>query len=228
MTVTKNGAAQTGNTTTYTYTWWDALLQNTTNYVSGAVNNTSTFYYDKSGHLQSVNITDGRPRTVSFITDTNGQVMLRREQDNLSTGDPKELHYYFNGLKTGVISNNGTSDVDYAASIAQHTAAPGTGPFQNGAASGSSYADFDQSYDPINGLNYQQTASRYTVREGDTLESIAAQVWGDAALWYKLAEANGLTGSASLAAGMSLVIPNTVHVATRNKRSPQPLFRKQR
>ena len=138
------------------------------------------------------------------------------------------MHYYFNGLKTGVISNNGTSDVDYAASIAQHTgAATGSGAFQTDSYR-QSYADFDQSYDPINGLNYQQTASRYTVREGDTLESIAAQVWGDASLWYKLAEANGLTGSASLAAGMSLVIPNTVHVATRNKRSPQPLFRKQR
>ena len=47
--------------------------------------------------------------------------------------------------------------MDYAASIAQHTSTPGTGPFQNGAASGSSYADFDQSYDPLNGLNYQQT-----------------------------------------------------------------------
>ena len=67
------------------------------------------------------------------------------------------MHYYFNGLKTGVISNNGTSDVDYAASIAQHTSTPGTGPFLNGSASSSSYADFDQSYDPLNGLGVPGT-----------------------------------------------------------------------
>lgn len=118
----------------------------------------------------------------------------------------------------------GTADVDYAASIAQHTSTPGTGPFQNGSASSASYADFDQSYDPINGLNYQSTASRYTVSEGDTLESIAATVWGDASLWYKIAEANGLNSSAQLVAGMSLVIPSTVHVATQNNTNTYKVY----
>lgn len=166
--------------------------------------------------MQSVNIQDGRPRTVSFITDANGQVLQRDEVDNKSTGDPRELHYYFNGLKVGDISNNGTSDVDYVTSMAQHIAIPGTGPFRNGSASSTSYADFDQSYDPINGLNYEGTSSRYTVQAGDTLEAIALQVWGDASFWYLIADANGLDGTEPLAAGMSLVIPNKVHNAHNN------------
>jgi hypothetical protein len=54
------------------------------------------------------------------------------------------------------------------------------------------------------------TDGRYTVRDGDTLQGIAASVWGDASLWYMIAEANGLSGSESLAAGSSLIIPDKV------------------
>ena len=32
---------------------------------------------------------------------------------------------------------------------------------------------------------------------GDTLTGIARRLWGDANLWYKLAEANGLSGTSS-------------------------------
>ena len=51
----------------------------------------------------------------------------------------------------------------------------------------------------------------YVVDEGDSLMSIARSVWGDAQLWYLIAEANGLSGPASpLPAGMILTIPNNV------------------
>jgi len=90
---------------------------------------------------------------------------------------------------------------------------PGTGPFRNGATTPTSYADFDQSYDPINGLNYESTSSRYTVTEGDTLEGIASKLWGDASFWYMLADANGLSSSDALVSGMRLIVPNKVHNA---------------
>lgn len=126
--VTKNNVAQAGNTTTYSYKWWDNALQSKTNYVSGSTNNTSTFYYDSGGRLQSVYIQDGRPRTVSFITDSQGQILQRDESDNQSShGDPRELHYYFNGMGVGDISNNGTSDVDYVTSIARRVPQPASG-----------------------------------------------------------------------------------------------------
>jgi hypothetical protein len=168
-----------------------------------------------------VNIVDGRSRTVSFVTDGNGLILERDEVDNLSppqnnpslNGDPRELHYYFNGIRVGDVSNNGTSDVDYVASIGAHQASQGAGAFRNGSAYSSPYADFDQSYDPINGLTYQSTASRYTVQEGDTLEAIALRLWGDASFWYLIADANGLTGAEPLVAGQTLSIPNKVHNA---------------
>lgn len=215
-TVTKDGDAQTGNTTTYNYKFWDGAIQSKTNYVSGSDNWTSTFYYDTSGRLTSVYAQDGRPRTITFINDASGQILQRDENDNQSGGDPRELHFYFNGLRVGDISNNGTSDVDYVASIASHTATGGTGAFRGGSSSSTNYADFDQSYDPINGLTYESTATRYTVQSGDTLEAIAQQVWGDASFWYMIADANGLSASDSLVAGQSLIIPNKVHNAHNN------------
>ena len=214
--VTKNGAAQTGNTTTYSYKWWGGAVQSKTSYVSGGTTNSSTFYYDESGHLTSVYVQDGRARTISFINDANGQILQRDEVDNQSGGDPRELHFYFNGLRVGDISNNGTSDVDYVASLWQHIAVPGAGAFRNGSTYATSYADFDQSYDPINGLNYESAATRYTVAAGDTLESIALSLWGDASYWYLIADANGLDGTETLVTGQSLIVPNKVHNSHNN------------
>jgi hypothetical protein len=42
------------------------------------------------------------------------------------------------------------------------------------------------------------------------LQSIAQSQWGDASLWYLLADANGLTGSETLTAGMVLNVPSKV------------------
>ena len=119
-------------------------------------------------------------------------------------------------MRVGDISNNGTSDVDYATSITQHTTAGGLGAFRNGATTSTYFADFDQSYDPINGLNYEGAGTRYTVQAGDTLETIAQNLWGDAAFWYLIADVNGLDGSEALDPGMSLIIPNKVHNSHNN------------
>jgi len=49
-----------------------------------------------------------------------------------------------------------------------------------------------------------------TVIDGDTLQSIAARVYGNANLWFVLADANGLDGSQQLKAGTKLLVPNTI------------------
>ena len=161
--------------------------------------------------------------------------MQRDEADNnQSGGDPRELHYYFNGIAVGDIGNNGTSDVDYATSIAEHRAPVATGShagaFNYGTVSNvlksnvnvsTSYADFDQAYDPINGLTYQNTSSQYTVAAGDTLQSIAYQIWGNSSFWYMIADANGLMGDETLSAGQVLTIPNKVH----NSHNTSDVFR---
>jgi YD repeat-containing protein len=225
-TTTKGGVSQPTTDTKTTLVWWDSAQAShvtfTPNIASPGTTNNSSYYYDDAGHLQSVYIQDGRSRTVSFVNNAEGQILSRDESDSLGTGDPRQLHYYFNGQRIGDISNNGSSSVDYVAANAQRTGVPGTGPFAGGSATSVPYADFDQSYDPINGLDYAQAASRYTVNTGDTLASIATQLWGDASLWYKLAQANGLTGSETLVAGMSLIVPAGVRSSSNSDSTFRP------
>jgi hypothetical protein len=75
-------------------------------------------------------------------------------------------------------------------------------------------ADFSFGYQPISG-NYPGAApGAYTVRQGDSLKSIARSAYGDSRLWYRIAEANGLGGDDDLRVGQTLTIPagvGTVH-----------------
>jgi YD repeat-containing protein len=186
----------------------------TSDYVTSSLQDT-WYTHDGSGFLTSAFIDDGRMRTITLVNDAEGRVLQRDEEDyHTDVGDPRELHYYFNGRRVGDIGNNGTSNTDYASSILVHQTKPGTGVFRNGLGGSEAsltYADFDQSYDAINGLNYESAASSYTVQAGDTISTIAQTVWGDASLWYLLAEANGLNGSETLIAGSTLSVPNKIH-----------------
>ncbi len=65
---------------------------------------TSTYSYDANGHLKQVQIADGRPRSVSFASNAEGQILSRREADNkTATGDPSEFRFYLNGETIGLI-----------------------------------------------------------------------------------------------------------------------------
>lgn len=170
-----------------------------------------------AGELSSVSIADGRPRSVYYTNDLTGQVVRRNEQDNdYKKGDPSELWYRFNGRTLGYVGNNGTQDTSYQASIDSRTRTQGTGAFDGGSSYGIAYADFDQSVAPITSFAQGSGGGSYTVRGGDTLGGIAAQLWGDAGLWYKLAEANGLSSASALVAGQSLTIPSGVQKATHS------------
>ncbi|MFZ5748783.1 MAG: LysM peptidoglycan-binding domain-containing protein, partial [Pseudomonadota bacterium] len=152
--------------------------------------------------------------------------MIRRDESdgNGSLGDPHEVWYRFGGRQLGYTGNNGTSDVDYATSIAERQARPVAvpGPFRGGSSYGASYADFAQSWDPINSYQQGSNGGSYTVRAGDTLGSIAAQLWGDSSLWYKLGEANGIAGAGALNEGQVLIVPSGVSKSTHNAGTFQP------
>ena len=71
---------------------------------------------------------------------------------------------------------------------------------------------------------YAQTSAsgRYTGRSGETLATVAASLYGDANLWYKLAEANGLGGNATLSEGQQLTLPTGVSRNTHNASTFKP------
>jgi hypothetical protein len=62
----------------------------------------------------------------------------------------------------------------------------------------------------------------YTVQSGDTLQSIASQLWGDSSLWYKLAEANGIQSDMALTEGRRLNVPAGVSRTHHNASTFRP------
>ncbi len=201
------------SSTTNSYVWWDDARQSGIIYkpnVGQSSTNTTGFNYDYNGHLRSAVIADGRPRTVYYDNDVSGQIYRRWEwtTSSQSGSNPLDNYYIFDGIKIGETSNNGPSELDYAAQIAARDDTPPTGAFRYGSAQ--NYADFDQSYDLINANSEPGSASSFPVRAGDTLESIAQALWGDASLWYLLAAENGVGRSDAIAQGMSIRVPPKV------------------
>ena len=151
-------------------------------------------------------------RLIIGEADLTGQI-LTRDESSVATLNPHAKSYVFNGVGQGTVNNDGTDNMTFAAAVDAGTVAPpatNPGPFRGGATFGSSYASFDRQHDAVNPANTESTPAAYTVRSGDTLQSVAQAAWGDANLWYLIAAANGLTGSETLVTGRTLTIPNKI------------------
>lgn len=209
----KNGSdsAVPDPNTVYSYAWYDGAVQSAVAYKpvwNQSTTYTTTNTLSSTGITVSSYIGDGRPRTVSFTNDVYGQVIARDESDNnYSKGDPHQRWYRFNGREIGTVGNNGTLDLSYSQSISDRTATNGSGAFRHGSDYGSSYASFGEAYEGLNSYAQGSSGGSVTAQAGDTLAGIASRLWGDSALWYKLAEANGLSSGATLADGQVLSIP---------------------
>jgi len=83
-------------------------------------------------------------------------------------------------------------------------------------------ADFDYNYTPVNESYPATTPGAYVVSDGDTLQSISLAVYGDASLWYIIADANGLRSDSDLVSGQTLRIPNTITNINNNSDTFRP------
>lgn len=84
-------------------------------------------------------------------------------------------------------------------------------------------ANFDVNYTPISDKYPGATAPEVVVQEGDTLRVIAARIYGDADLWYLIAEANGLSDpNEALQTGTALRLPNEVISLSNDASSFKP------
>jgi hypothetical protein len=197
--------------TTNGYAWFDGAVQSSIQYRPDMNNSTTyntSFGLTASGQVGSASIADGRPRSVAFTLDAYGQAVRRDEADNNpNLGDPHQVWYRFNGRQMGTIGNDTLEDGDYAGSIAARQTAQGTGPFRNGQNYGGGFARFGEAYVPYTSYAQGAGGGSYSAEGGETLSQLAAQIWGDASLWYLLAEANGMAGDASLVQGQAITIP---------------------
>ena len=199
----------TTTSTWYGYEWWDSARQSTITSqpynadAPGWTAGTSHLLYDVNGHLKEARDEAGK---TGFRYTTNAEGLILTREEYMPNALRLQKYYYLDGKRVGDVGNGGPSRVDYVQALAQggvnKTGARNFQPISS--------ADFDQNYEPINAAYPGSTPVAYIVRAGDTLRSIAAQLWGDASLWYLIADANGLTGSEALTAGISLTIPNKV------------------
>jgi len=206
----------------YAYAWWDSGKQTaiTMGSASTAYNpqrpqppGYSMFGYDVNGHLKTAtDINRTTPRTFSYWTNAEGQVLQRQEliggtvaADGSVSGATKSRdhrYFYFDGKRVGNIGNDGVEREDYAQQLARSAdAASPDAKYRKFMPTNS--ADFDENYQPVNAGYPGPAPGSYTVRSGDTLEGIARALWGDAQLWYLLADANGLDGHPTAAKARS-------------------------
>lgn len=81
----------------------------------------------------------------------------------------------------------------------------------------------DYNYTPISDRYPPTSPGQYIVqRDGESLQDIAAAVYGDAGVWYLIADANGLSGGETLLAGRALTIPNEVTNLHNNSQTFKP------
>jgi YD repeat-containing protein len=211
----------------YAYEGWDSYKQSTITVTGDARGvkrwdtGTSTFSYDSNGHTTQV-YDHVDERTQDYISNHTGQILKRYQIDQAEDGtleDPViRRFYYLNGVGIGDV---GTDEIDSRKDYAQILAERKLDD-NNGNESGSAHgdigervqvvtsADFDQNYQPIGPDYPNHTPGSYTVRGGDSLQTIALRVWGDASLWYLIADANGLNSDSELSEGLRLTLPNTV------------------
>jgi YD repeat-containing protein len=214
----------------YDYVFWDEAKELTVRAdphhqdISGWKDGDALYKYDANGNVRQIRDPAaqqaGLGRTINFITNAQGLILERNEiaggtagDDGLTTGgtvDKRHYFYYVNGQRVGDVGNDGPvmSRHSYAEQLAQSPPPPVRDRYKYWGPIAS--ADFDQNFRPINRGYPVMSRTNYTVKTGETLQSIAAAVWGDAAMWYLLADANGLTGTEPLRVGQILTVPNKV------------------
>jgi hypothetical protein len=119
-------------------------------------------------------------------------------------------------------TNDGSVYNSYLSSIYQRQTQAGQGAFENGRTWNTSEADFGSRLEGISSYHQGSGAGTIAARGGESLQAIASSLWGDRGLWYKLAQANGLSGDVALSAGQTLRIPSGVVRNTYNASTITP------
>ncbi|RYF17824.1 MAG: LysM peptidoglycan-binding domain-containing protein [Comamonadaceae bacterium] len=161
----------------------------------------TTYQYDANGFLLGIaDATQGANNRV-FVNDATGKALFVNQQGRI------ERQLVVNGEVLGV----------YGAAVDREKPrdANDNPNFVN-------LVDFSFGYAPITPTYPSPSPGTYIVQPGDTLQSVAKAAYGDSALWYRIAEANGLATSNDLKVGQTLHIPNRVSTIHNNDGTFKP------
>jgi hypothetical protein len=163
---------------------------------------TSTQQYDANGFLVGIVDSTQPANNRTFVNDASGKALFLNQAGNV------QRQFIVNGEVLGL----------YGAGVDPN--APATG--YNNNPNFANIVDFDFGYARISANHPSASPGAYTVRTGDTLQSISQSAYGDGALWYRIAEANGLGSNNDLRVGQTLNIPNRVATISNNNTTFKP------
>ena len=176
------------------------------------------------GPVAAVDINDGRRRTVCFAYAPEGQVLNRKER-SAASANPEDQRYFISGHADRRdhqqwLLRSGSAVITPRPDPAQLENNMTAGPFRWNSPSPTLRGNFGVT----GGYRlYQPHRRRLALglqplrrRRRRIAESIAASAWGDASLWYMIAQANGLGAGATLIAGQSLIVPDRVNSIHNN------------
>ncbi|MFB9246416.1 LysM peptidoglycan-binding domain-containing protein [Massilia antarctica] len=126
-----------------------------------------------------------------YVYDNADHILSKLHDDGHSAGRDRIDYMYAQG---NAVAETGTSikDGSYTVMDSKNYAL-----FQN----------FDKEF-PSGGMQ------SYTVKGGESLQNIADSMYGNASLWYLIADANGLSGNETLKAGQVLRVPSASQSGT--------------
>ncbi|KHK58654.1 hypothetical protein PI87_02585 [Ralstonia sp. A12] len=162
---------------------------------------TTLDHYDVNGNLIEVEDTTKDANSRVFVNDANGNILQKTQQGNVLQQLVVDGQVY-GTYGTGVDPTKPTND--------------------NGDPNYADLTNFNLSYQPITNAYPGAATGQYTIRSGDTLRSIAQSAYGDAELWYQIADANDLRSDNDLRVGQTLTIPNRVASAHNTSSSFKP------
>ncbi|CEG56767.1 conserved protein of unknown function [RHS_repeat] [Legionella fallonii LLAP-10] len=207
----------------YSHELWDNYLQSVDdamqiNDAGGTSSGRSRRLYDENGQLRDT-IDDQGVNTIHYINSSLDGLKIREDKDGrtnyLSIGGKTigDLHKDLLGSSRltvyGGFTPTGTAKQAESTSQYAWQRAKGIQTIK-----GFLNRDNDSSVNGVAPDAPQDNIGSYTIQAGDTLESIALQLYGDSSLWYLLAGANGISDknaqagrSDQLHIGQRLTIP---------------------
>lgn len=159
-------------------------------------------HYDANGMLVAITDSTQPANNRRFVNDANGRALFVNQAGHVQRQlivNGEVLGRYGVGVDGGNPASGYNNNPNFANIVDFHTG----------------YARVSASYPA-------PSPGAYTIRSGDTLQSIAQGAYGDSALWYRIAEANGLASANDLKVGQTLNIPSGVGTIHNNASTFEP------
>jgi nucleoid-associated protein YgaU len=174
-------------------------------------------YLKKEGYLESAtsginvsNLPDVRPATDESYYNVRGERIAIAQHTEYANGTVADTvrAFAYDGNGQIISRRDGTAN----GSTIDQGSTPALKNQHYVYVNGQQVAHYDESttvdvLSQVTAFSNSNGTGDYVVQQGDTLKSIAQAVYGNASLWYVVAQANALNGDADLAVGLSLSIP---------------------